>query len=400
MNLHLNIRSVKNKILEVKNIIKLQDPHIFGLSECELKKKNNRFEEDLLKIPGYKTLFPKSWSTFGQARILVYVKKSFEFEQLDDIENEDVQSIWIRGGLKNGKKIYFSHGYREHSPMSGISQQENLELFLRQWEAAIAHNNPNDLNEVHIAGDMNLDVLENRWLKNDYPLVNLSRMVNNCCQVNNLSQLVKDVTRVQYNSVTRTSNLSCIDHVYTNVRYRCSNVTVTSFGSSDHDLIGYTRYNKEPTSPTKTIMKRSYKNFESTKFLEDLALVSWADVLSCSDLKVATDIFTYKFKSVLDYHAPWVKYQKRKFFCPWITEETKQLMIKSDKLKLKAKELAMRDSKNNTTSDDQIAAWAQFKELRNRINNAKKNEEHNYKKNNISKSLGNSAGTWENSKLG
>ena len=37
-NLHLNIRSLRFKVLEVKNIIKEHSPHIFGLSECELKK--------------------------------------------------------------------------------------------------------------------------------------------------------------------------------------------------------------------------------------------------------------------------------------------------------------------------------------------------------------------------
>ena len=393
-NLHLNIRTVKNKILEVKNIIKNQDPHIFGLSECELKKKNNRFDEEILKIPGYRILFPKTWASLGQARTIMYVKKTFEFEQINDLENEDVQSIWIRGGFKNGKKIYFSHGYREHSPLSGISQQENLELFLKQWEAATAHNNPSEPNEVHISGDMNLDMLDSRWLRNDYPQLNLSRMVDSCCQVNNFSQLVKDVTRVQYNSVNQTTNVSCIDHIYTNVKYRCSEATVTPFGSSDHDLIGYTRYSKEPPAPAKTIMKRSYSNFDPTKFLEDLSQVSWADVLSCPDLDIATDIFTHKFKSVLDLHAPWIKYQKRKSFCPWLTQETKQMMIQRDKLKQKAKGLAMRDIRNNIISNDQIEAWAQFKDKRNKINNAKKNEEHNFKKNKVTKSLGNSEATW------
>ena len=43
LNMHLNIRSVKNKVLEVKNIVKQHNPHIFGLSECELKKENYQF---------------------------------------------------------------------------------------------------------------------------------------------------------------------------------------------------------------------------------------------------------------------------------------------------------------------------------------------------------------------
>ena len=65
-------------------------------------------------------------------------------------------------------------------------------------------------------------------------------MVNSCCNANNFSQLVKAVTRVQYNAVSNTTDVFCIDHLYTNAKYRSSTVTVTSFGSSDHDMIGYT----------------------------------------------------------------------------------------------------------------------------------------------------------------
>ena len=190
---------------------------------------------------------------------MVYVKKTFEFE----LEQEEVQSIWIKGGFKNGKKIYFAHGYREHTAIAGISPLENLDLFLNQWEAATVHNDPSEPNEVNISCDMNLDSWEDRWLRNDYPMVALSRMVNNMCNASNFTQLVKEVTRVQHNTVTNTTSLSCINLVYTNVKYRCSDVIVISFGSSDHDIIGCTRYSKEPPAPARTIRKRSYKNFDS-----------------------------------------------------------------------------------------------------------------------------------------
>ena len=39
-NLHFNIRSLKLKVGEVKNIVQAERPTIFGLSECELKRRN------------------------------------------------------------------------------------------------------------------------------------------------------------------------------------------------------------------------------------------------------------------------------------------------------------------------------------------------------------------------
>ena len=109
------------------------------------------FDENLLKVPGYIAIFPKTWSSVGQARIIVYVKKSLQFVQVHDLEDEEVQSVWIKGGFKNGKKIYFCHGYREHTVLAGISNKDNLGLFLAQWEAATNHNNSGEPNEVHIS---------------------------------------------------------------------------------------------------------------------------------------------------------------------------------------------------------------------------------------------------------
>ena len=232
----------------------------------------------------------------------------------------------------------------------------------------------------------------------DYPLVAMSRLVSSCCSVNNFSQLVKDVTRVQYNSVMNTTSMSCIDHVYTNVKYRCSKVTVTSFGGSDHDLIGYIRYSKEPPAPSRTIRKRSYKNFDSGKYIEDLANVDWSDVLSCPDLDQATEVFTYKLKTVLDVHAPWIKFQQRKYFCPWLTEETKQEMIKRDQLKERAKELAKRDIICNRASEEQAEAWEEFKQSRKKVNNSKKNDEYNFKKKKVSENLDSPSATWSTAK--
>ena len=120
-NAHLNIRSLKNKMCEVKNLVKEHSPNILGLSECELNKVNNHFDENKLKIPGYQILFPKSWTKHGFARVVVYVKTSLEYEQVTDLEDDTVQSVWLRGGFKNGKKIFFCHGYREHTGCLGNS---------------------------------------------------------------------------------------------------------------------------------------------------------------------------------------------------------------------------------------------------------------------------------------
>ena len=51
-SMHLNIRSVENKVFEIKNIVKEHSPHFLGLSECELRNHAN-FDQEKLKVPGY-----------------------------------------------------------------------------------------------------------------------------------------------------------------------------------------------------------------------------------------------------------------------------------------------------------------------------------------------------------
>ena len=55
INVHVNIRSLKYKMQEVKNIIQQKSPHILGLSETELKKSKTDIAS--LKIPGYYIFF-------------------------------------------------------------------------------------------------------------------------------------------------------------------------------------------------------------------------------------------------------------------------------------------------------------------------------------------------------
>ena len=338
--MHLNIRSLRNKVFEVKKVIKDNNPHILGISECELKKEN--VDEKCLKIPGYDILFPKSWAKHGFARVVVYVKKTFKYQQMPELEDDRVQSVWLKGGQRNSKDIFFSHAYREHLSKEGITaQREYLTTFLGQWEAATQYGGRAEPKETHICGDMNIDVYEGRWLHPDYHLISLSRLVKNTCDVNNFHQLVKDITRLQFNSVTNTTDMSCIDHIYTNSRFRCSDASVITFEDSDHDLIAYTRYSKNPPAPARIVCKRSYKKFDSQAFLSDVAITDWSSVFSCGDVDQATECFTRKFRFILNVHAPWVRIQQRKVFSPWISDKTKDLMKQRDIWKERAKDLAV-----------------------------------------------------------
>ena len=391
-NLHLNIRSLKFKVPEVRNIIKEHAPHILGLSECELRRET--VSESSLKIPGYDILLPKSWYLHGFARVVVYVKRSFKYEQISDLEDGLIQSVWLRGSFMNGKKIYFCHGYREHLSTRPLGdQQAYLGVLLSQWEAAAEYNFPTEPNEVHICLDMNIDTYMGRWMQADYRLISLSRLVQDACNTGDFAQLVTEPTRAMYNSVTNSTDISCLDHVYCNAQYKCSKPMVISCGASDHDIISYIRYSKEPSSPGRTIRKRSYKTFKTEDFIGDLEAVDWSEVIASQDLEQAVHIFTRKFQNVLNRHAPWIIFQQRKNFSPWLTKETKEFMHHRDIWKQRAKELSA--ASPGVATIEQQEAWQQFKYYRNKVNNRKKYDEIKFKKEKLEEVKDSPEKTWK-----
>ena len=391
---HLNIRSLQNKVSEVKKVVKNEKPHLLGLSECELKR--GSINIDSLKIPGYKLHLPKSWDLFGYARVVLYSNKSFECPRISELEDDHLQTIWVKFGFKNSKVGLYCQGYREHSSNLGRSlacQTEKLNIFVSQWERAVSYGNPSEPNDVFILADMNLDSWKGNWFNASYKLFALAQIVHNACNSLGFSQLVNEVTRAHFNSITKATELSCIDHVYTNCKHKCNAPSVTSFGDSDHDMIGIIRLSKVPSSPVRTIRKRCYKNFSKEDFLSALKYVDWNVVYRCKDVDEAVATFTKLFTLILDEHAPWKKIQQRKGFKPWISEPVKKLISQRDTLKAKAKNLAAMNPAI-TASTEEIETWNQYKKLRNKINNLKRRDEAKYKTEVIANSLEDPSKMW------
>ena len=237
-----------------------------------------------------------------------------------------------------GKPFYVAYIYREHSSELGNSiaaQRQKLQLLINQFEAAIEHQISGDQNEIHILGDINLDSL--KWHLDNYNLKQLARMIINFCNVENFTQLITKITRTQYNRISGITETSCIDHFYTNRKFKCSDPSIIPFGDSDHDIICVTRLTKNPPIPSRTIKKRSYKNFDKKSFLEDLKQQNWSDVLNIFNLEESVEVFTIMFRNILNKHAPLIVFQERKNHAPWITEETKVMMKNRDKYKEEAK---------------------------------------------------------------
>ena len=103
-------------------------------------------------------------------------------------------------------------------------------------------------------------------------------------------------------------------------------------GSSDHALLSAVRYARQTKNIPQYITKRSYKRFDSQKFLTEVQAIHWWSVYTCNNLDEAVNIFTDLICKILDRDdmAPIRTFQQRRQYAPWLSEETKCVMVNRD----------------------------------------------------------------------
>ena len=116
-----------------------------------------------------------------------------------------------------------------------------------------------------------------------------------------------------------------------------------------------TRYARNIRQHIRYCKKRSYKNFDQTKFLEEVENITWWEVYSSNDVDIAVDIFTAKLTEILDRMAPIKKFQIKTKYVPWLSPSTKDRM--------KARDQAQQSATASGLPED----WENYKLLRNEV---------------------------------
>ena len=129
----------------------------------------------------------------------------------------------------------------------------------------------------------------------------------------------------------------------------------SNFIGSDHKLILGVRYANIIKSSTRYVKKRSYKNFDESKFLEEVRNISWWDLYLETDVNEAVYLFTNKINRILDQMAPVKKFQTTRKYCPWLTKEIRDL--------IKQRNEAQKEMSENKTAEN----IEKYKNLRNKV---------------------------------
>ena len=120
--------------------------------------------------------------------------------------------------------------------------------------------------------------------------------MNELCRKRSLTQYIESPTRVTENSS------STIDLALSNSKY-AKDCTVVDLGISDHSLVFIRREKTKIERKSRIVKCRSYKNFNSEAFLENLGNIDWSNVIKSTDIDFATDTFNSNVLRVLDRHA-------------------------------------------------------------------------------------------------
>ena len=125
-----------------------------------------------------------------------------------------------------------------------------------------------------------------------------------------------------------------------------------------------------PKNSQQYVTKRSLKNFNSKKFLDEVAAINWWEVYNCGTVDEAVRMFTEGVNRILDRKdmAAVRTFQQRQKYAPWLSAETKSMMAERD--------AAVKEARHTSRPED----LAKATKLRNMCTRLLRTEKHRYLK--------------------
>jgi hypothetical protein len=304
---HLNVRSLKNKIDQIRLMLQDQPLDVFAVSETWL---NTNISDSEVAIPNYK-LYRKDRATRGGG-VALYVNSLIDHELCTDhtgVSNTEV--IWVKISPKYHKALHVAAVYRPPS-----ADETYFEHLLDNFEKVMTGDK-----DVVILGDFNFDFVLNEGLSSN-PAHYIEELLN-------CTQLVHEPTRVTANSSTT------IDLIYSSIADKHKYTGVIKCTLSDHYLIYTTlEFGKsKEKAPHKVVNTRSYTKFNTFDYLNDLLNLELYNIVNEHDsVDACWNAWKTQITHVMDKHAPSRRHRVRNRVNPWITKEIVTLMYKRDRL--------------------------------------------------------------------
>ena len=267
-------------MLQVRGLMREKDYDVFAVSESWL---NSTVTNADVEIDGYKLTRLDRLGKSGGG-VCVYTRSSLKVKRLKDmseISESGFHQLWMQIQLKKLRSMLLCVAYRpDYCPLPCF-----VNNFMDKYTQALTFGK-----DILVAGELVCDMLKPRSPE--------ANALLDLCNSVNLTQLIKEPTRVTENAST------LIDVIMTSSNNIVEDSGVVVSHISDHFLVYTYLKLKLPKSLSSSVNIRSYKNYNRDKFVEDLKQVSWHETALVDDVSKMLDHFNTNFLNVLESHAP------------------------------------------------------------------------------------------------
>ena len=372
--IHINARSVVNKIDEIKLLCYEVKPDILCITETWM---NGSVPLNAITPTGYKILrhdrnekFEQIYGRTKGGGVAVLYKEELDIEKKELFKEDYEENLWIHVKSKNSFLLGIFYRAEYTDLLKDTENESKLEMYIQK----AYHQYKN----VILVGDFNADV----QTENECPKGN---KIQEICNTYGLEQIIKKPTRID----NKTRKATIIDHIWLNPVDNVIIKSGTATGLSDHLAIYIKLHCQKPKKQPKEIAIRDYQNYNienfCTELKETLTQSNLKDLIKIKEVNHAMDTFLKIIQQVSEKHAPTkeikLKYKEPKI--PWYNQEVR------DKIKLKNK--ILHDWHNYGLDEDKKA----LKKIKNEINHLKTKLKKEYYGNELQKYEGNSKKTWK-----
>lgn len=303
---------------------------IICLNETNLH--NSRIIDFSLDIDGFQPIFRKDRVNRQWGGVAVYVSQNIAATRRSDLENEELEAIWLELRCVN-KKFLICNCYRP--PNTPVCFWDKLSDSIEQAKEG-------SINDIIITGDFNSDPTKS---PNNY------NKLMSLCRNFNLENHISEPTRVTANTE------SCLDLFITNLNERIQETKISHpVGNSDHCTIELKIILKFSFNKTYKRLIWEYNRADFDKFREQLSIAPWKDGLDALDIDGSCDRWTELFLSIARDNIPHKCVTVRQNDKPFYTSELRNLKRKRDRARKTAQRLKT------------IYLWDKYRQIRNLYN--------------------------------
>ena len=293
----LNINSLPNKFEQLKEVIG-SNLDILIIQETKL---DSSFPPEQFIIEGYSKPYRLDRNRDGGG-VLIFVREDIPSKLLSKHNfTKYVEGLFVEINLRKTKLLLFG-GYRSEHAQFGLSKIDFLEQLRFGLDKYSCYE------KVLLAGDFNIDDKE--------------EVLQEFLFEQNLKNLVKEPTCFK-----TIDNPSCIDLFLTNTSQSFQNTITVETGLSDfHKMAVTVMKTTFPKAQPKIVYYRDYKNFDLSKFRQELR-----DELKKNDHGYFH--FEVTFLRVLEKHAPMKQKVLRANDKPFMTKVLRKAIMRRSALK-------------------------------------------------------------------